>query len=137
MIVAERLAWVAAALLIVWLASRWLRKRQSRLQGRIKLAAPAKANLIVVVSARCAICPAQKNVVAELRKRYPAALLQVMVVDAENQPEELRSLAVMTVPSTLVLGPDGVVAHVNNGFTRLEVLARQIDNLLLPIICLH
>lgn len=134
----ERLGWVVAAFLIIWLANRWLRIYQRRrLQAGAHLSAHGQASLIVVVSSRCAICPAQKIVVAQLRERYPPSLLRVVTIDAELQPAQARELSVMTVPTTLVLGPDGTMAHINNGFTPLDILVEQIDNLLLPITCPH
>ena len=130
----ERLGWVLSAFLNIWLANRWFRIYQRRgLQARIHLAAHGQASLIVVVSSRCAICPAQKSVVAQLRKRYPPSLLRVITIDAELQPAQARELSVMTVPTTLVLGSDGTMAYINNGFTQLDILATQIDHLLPPI----
>lgn len=130
----ERLGWVVSVCLITWLANRWFRIYQHRgLQARIHLAAHGQASLIVVVSSRCAICPAQKSVVAQLRERYPPSLLHVVTIDAEMQPAQARELSVMTVPTTLVLGPDGTMAHINNGFTQLDTMAKQIDALLPPI----
>lgn len=126
-----RLAWVASAFLLVWLMSRWLRFRQtSRLRARAHFYAHGQATLIVVVSSRCSICPAQKSVVLKLRERYPASLLRVATIDAELEPAQAREFAVMTVPTTLILDPDGTTAHINSGFTQFDVLARQIDNLL-------
>jgi hypothetical protein len=129
----ERLAWVAAVFLFAWLARRWLRARQTRrLRMRATSGAQQQAILVVVVSPRCAICPAQKNVVDTLRERYPPSLLRVTTVDAAVQTAQARELGVMTVPTTLVQGPDGSTFHVNHGFARLDVLARQIDDLLAP-----
>lgn len=130
----ERLGWVVAAFFIIWLANRWFHIYQRRrLQAGAHLAAHGQASLIVVVSSRCAICPAQKIVVAQLRERYPPSLLRVVSIDAELQPEQARELSVMTVPTTLVLDPDGTMAHINNGLAKFDTLAEQIDNLLLPI----
>ncbi len=83
-----------------------------------------QASLIVVTSSGCALCPAQKNVVALLRQRYPS--LQVVMIDAETQREVVRALPVMTVPATLLRSHDGTLVHINNGFIALEPLARQV-----------
>jgi len=132
--VMERLGWVVSVCLIIWLANRWFRIYQRRgLQVRIHLAAHGQASLIVVVSSRCAICPAQKSIVAQLRERYPPSLLRVVTIDVEMQPSQARALSVLTVPTTLVLGQDGAMAHINNGFTKLDTLAKQIENLRSPI----
>lgn len=128
----ERLGWVLLASIIVWLISRWLRLYQTRSlrTSAQEAASHGQASLIVVVSPRCAICPAQKNVVLRLRERYPPSLLRVVTIDSELQPDQARQLAVMTVPTTLLQGPDGTIAHINNGYTQLDVLASQIENLL-------
>jgi hypothetical protein len=132
--VIERLAWVVSVFVIIWLANRWLRIYQTRgLRGGAHLATHGQASLIVVVSSRCAICPIQKKVVAKLRGRYPPSLLRVVTIDAEIQPAQARKLAVMTIPTTLVQRADGTMAHINNGFTQFDVLAKQIDNLLAPL----
>lgn len=132
--VMERLGWVVSAFLIIWLANQWFRIYRHRgLKASIHLAAHGQASLIVVVSSRCAICPAQKIVVAQLCERYPPSLLRIVTIDAEFQPGQARELSIMTVPTTLVLGPDGTMAHINNVFTQLDTLAKQIDTLLPPI----
>lgn len=134
--VMERLGWVVSACLIILLANRWFRIYRHRgLKARTHLAADGQASLIVVVSSRCAICPAQKSVAAQLRERYPPSLLRVVTIDAERQPAQARELSVMTVPTTLVLGPDGAIVHINNGFTKFDVLAKQVDDLFPPMTC--
>jgi thioredoxin-like negative regulator of GroEL len=127
--VIERLAWVAGVLFIVWLASRCLRIGRSGRLRAVPPGAPGQVSLIVVVSSRCATCPAQKHVVAGLRQRYPAHQLRVEVVDADGEPARARSLGVRTVPSTLLSRAGGDAAYVNHGFTPFEALAAQIDDL--------
>lgn len=134
----ERLGWVVAACLIIWLANRWFHIYQRRrLQVGAHHTVHGQASLIVVVSSRCAICPAQKIVIAQLRERYPPSLLRIVTIDAELQPTQARELSVMTVPTTLVLALDGTMAQINNGFAKFDTLAKQIDNVLLPITCPH
>lgn len=128
----ERLAWVIAVLIMVWLMNLGFRLYQARRLRQAHLSVRGKTSLIVVVASRCPVCPAQKSVAAKLRERYPADLLSVDAIDAERQPAQARSLGVMTVPATVVLGADGSAAHINHGFTPFDVLARQIDGLLPP-----
>ena len=131
-----RLGWVVSVFLIIWLINRGFRIYQHRgFRASAHLATDGQATLIVVVSSRCAICPAQKSVAAQLRERYPPSLLRVVTIDAERQPAQARELSVMTVPTTLVLGPDGAIVHINNGFTKFDVLAKQVDDLFPPMTC--
>lgn len=127
----ERLLGVLGLLLMLWLATIWLRIRQRAIFGR---QAPPMHDgipmLLTVVSRHCAVCPAQKRIVAELGTRYPATSLQVTILDAEAEPDRIQALHIMTVPTTLLFEADGTVAHVNNGLVGLEALMRQIDGLL-------
>lgn len=130
----ERLLGILGLLLALWLAAAWLRIRQRTKFGR---QAPPMHDciplLLMVVSRHCAVCPTQKRIVAELCTRYPAAWLQVTILDAETDAERVQALHIMTVPTTLLFAADGTVAHVNNGLVRLEALMRQIDGVLLTL----
>lgn len=126
----ERLLGVLGLLLMLWLAAAWLRIRQRALLGRQALSMHDGIPLLLaVVSRHCAVCPAQKRIVAELGTFYPAASLRVTILDAEDEPERIQALHIMTVPTTLLFKADGTVAHVNNGLVGLETLMRQIDGL--------
>lgn len=123
-----RLLGILGLLLTLWLAAAWLRSRQRAILGR---QAPPMHDgiplLLTVVSRHCAVCPAQKRIIAELGTRYSAASLQVTILDAEADHERIKALHIMTVPTTLLFAADGTVAHVNNGLAGLEALMRQID----------
>ncbi len=125
----ERLGWVLALFLLLGGGYQLLRTVQRRQAARSAPSAGAGVvTLSVVVSSHCAICPAQKRVVAELETRYPG--LRVVTLDAERDAAQLRALAVMTVPTTLLQGADGALAQINNGYIALEPLARQVERLL-------
>lgn len=125
----ERLAWTVAIFLVILLALGLLRTLQRR---GLRMSAPllkrGQVSLILVVSSQCPVCPAQKQVIAQLCERYPQ--LRVLTIDAQTQPEQARALSVMTVPSTLLQAPDGVMAHINNGFVALGPLTRQVEQLM-------
>jgi len=124
-----RLAWALSIFFFVGIAHRVLRLYQRRrLQAGTSLSNSGGVTLLVVVSSRCAICPAQKNVVAQLSQSYPS--LQVVTIDVERQTEQARKLSVMTVPTTLLQAADGTLVHINNGFVALEPLARQVEGLM-------
>ena len=127
----ERLGGAVFLFFLVWLASQWFRiYHRRRLRTITCLSGDGQASLIVIVSSRCAICPAQKKVIAQLSTLYPSSLLRVVVIDADTQPEQARELSVMTVPSTLLQAPDGKIVQVNHGFIALEYLVRQVNDLL-------
>lgn len=131
MIAVNRLGWTASIFLLFWLVYLLFRAYQRRkLRAIAPLPTNGQVNLIVVVSSSCAICPAQKRVVAQLGERYPSSLLRVITIDAETQAKKARELSVMTVPTTLLQAPDGSIVHINNGFVALAHLASQIDSLI-------
>lgn len=124
-----RLGVVFAIIALIGIVHRLLRVYQyRRLQAGSSLSSSARPTLIVVVSAHCAVCPAQKNVVTLLAQRYPS--LQVVTLDAETQMDRVRQLSVMTVPTTLLQDTDGTVLKINNGFIALEPLARQVEGMM-------
>jgi thiol-disulfide isomerase/thioredoxin len=131
MIMLERISWTVSIFIFFWLAHQWFHIYQRRrLQAITPLSTNGPASLIVVVSSHCAICPAQKKVVAQLGERYPPSLLHVITIDAETQAKKARELSVMTVPTTFLQAPDGTIVHINNGFVALAHLASQVDSLI-------
>ncbi len=129
MIEMERLGWTVTIFAFVWLASQCFRLYQRRrLRAIHNLPTEGQISLMVIVSSRCAVCPAQKKVIVCLCRLYP--LLRVVIIDADTQPTQARALGVMTVPSTLVQAPDGRIVQVNHGFMALEPLVRQMNALL-------
>lgn len=126
-----RLLGILGLLLVLWLAATWIRIRQRAFLGR---QAPPMHDgiplLLAVVSRHCAVCPAQKRIVAELRTHYPATTLKVALLDAEAEPERVRALHIMSIPATLLFEADGAVARINNGLVGREALMRQIDGVL-------
>jgi hypothetical protein len=131
--VMERLLGVLGILLALWIIAISLRiyQRDAAQVRQTPSTHDGIPLLLTVVSKHCAVCPAQKRIVAELGTRYPAASLQVTILDAEAEAERIQALHIMTVPTTLLFAADGTVAHVNNGLVGLEALMRQIDGLLL------
>ena len=130
MIEIERLSWTVTIFVFVWLASQCFRLYQRRgLRAVQNLPTSGQASLMVIVSSRCAICPAQKKAIAQLCALYPL-LLRVVVIDADTQSAQARALSVMTVPSTLLQAPDGRIVEVNHGFIALKPLVGQVNKLL-------
>lgn len=124
--VTERLGWAFALITLLGGCYYLLRLMQLRRAQRPTQGTPkGQPALMVVTSDHCAVCPAQKNVIALLSERYPA--LRVVSIDAESDLAHLRSLSVMTVPTTLLFAADGSVAQINNGFIALDPLAKQVE----------
>ena len=127
----KRLGFALLIISSLWIALRLLQAYQ-RARASDGLGVPSatsgQVSLLMVVSAHCSVCPAQKKVVAKLAEKYPQ--LHVETLNVEDEPEHARALRVMTVPTTLISSPEGVVAHINNGFTAQAKLETQIGELI-------
>jgi hypothetical protein len=67
--------------------------------------------------------------VTEARKNQ----VRVEEIDAPSSPELTQRYKVLTLPTTVVLDPDGRVHAVNYGFANTQRLLEQVDALLAPI----
>lgn len=127
----ERLGFAVFIFLFFVLIFQFLRIYQrAKLKAITSFSNKGRPSLIVVVSPQCAICPAQKKVIAKLCERYPSTLLRVVNIDATTQVEQARELSVMMVPTTFLLSPDGSIVQINNGFIAYTHLEKQINNLI-------
>lgn len=55
--------------------------------------------------------------------------IQVVEIDASNQPEVARQWGVLSVPTTFVIDKKGKARFVNHGVTRADKLLHQIGQL--------
>lgn len=126
----DRLLQILSFLLVIGGAVTWLRLRQSvALARHANELTATTATLIAVVSANCAVCPAQKRILERLRVCYPASALRIETIDLEKEPHRVHELRVMTVPATLLIAADGTICHINNGLVSLEKIKFQIKEI--------
>jgi len=126
-----RLLVISALLILAWATSVWLRDRQRRKSARQLPELHGNQPTVVVVTSRhCGACPAQKHILEQLRRRHPPEELRMTMLDIETELERVRTLNVMTLPSTFLVAADGSVRHVNNGLATLKTLERQVQDLL-------
>lgn len=127
----ERTGMASLILIGFLLAYQLLRIYQRRnLQLKTHITNSEQARLTVIVSQRCAICPAQKKIITQIAKSYPPSLLHIDFIDAEAQPVQARKFSVLTVPTTILHTADGTISHVNNGFATYATLTKQLYKLI-------
>lgn len=85
--------------------------------------------LVAFSTPSCAAChtaqmPAVEKVHAELGEQK----LRVISVNAAQESDVARAFGVLTVPSTVVLSPDGEVLAVNHGFAAPNKLVHQLQH---------
>ena len=90
---------------------------------------PEKPVLVYFTTPDCVPC---KTVQRPAIKRVAETLgecLEVIEINAYEQPELAKTWGVMSVPTTFVLDARGEARYVNNGVARAEKLLQQIQTL--------
>ena len=78
---------------------------------------------------RCSVCQyRQKPALAELSDGLNGSL-RVLEMDAAKEAGMARRFGVLSLPTTVVLAPDGTVGAVNYGFAPRDQLEAQVRNL--------
>jgi thioredoxin-like negative regulator of GroEL len=114
---------VAAA----WLGVRWNFHNAVRRGGRDLVTQDGGSPVVLAFStADCVPCKTvQKPALDELRGRF-SGRVQVREVDATIEPALAKRFGIFTVPSTVVIGPQGAIVAVNQGPVGWEKLAGQL-----------
>jgi thioredoxin-like negative regulator of GroEL len=126
---------LAAAVMVAVLAIRfWNLRRVKQLRHAAPLwdalgETPDGRRTLVAFSTRsCAAChTAQAPAVKAVEQQLGASELRVIHVDASRQPEVARTFGVLTVPSTVVLEPEGRIVAINQGFAPSRRLIEQLQ----------
>ena len=118
--------WALAAVVIVVIAAAGLERYRANRAGRVALLAtgrPASEPYILYFTGDgCTVCKThQEPALAKL------ADVRVQRVDALAEPELAERFQVYTLPTTIVMAPDGKPLHVNYGYAPAPKLARQLN----------
>ncbi len=131
---------VAIAVAAAVAAAQWVARARTRrllhasgaelgaLWEALALAPDGRPTVVAFSTPSCAACrTAQAPALEAVRQRVGERGVRVVRVDAARQPDVARAFGVLTVPTTVVLTPDGQVAAVNHGFASAARLAAQIE----------
>ena len=138
MTIAERVLLLAAmaALLIIAIATirAWSAAREANLRRQppttvwsaLGEAPDGRPGLVVFSAPLCVACrTAQQPAVEVVEAEYRGAL-RVVHVDIAERPQAARAFNILTAPSTVILGRDGRVSAVNQGFVSADRLRTQL-----------
>jgi thiol-disulfide isomerase/thioredoxin len=90
---------------------------------------PNKPVIVYFTTPDCVPCKTiQKPALNKIRNLL-GERLQVIEIDASEQPELATRWGVMSVPTTFLLDAHGEARYVNNGVARVEKLMEQIKTL--------
>ncbi len=98
--------------------------RDRRLRARLQL--PPGPAVIAFTHRLCTPCRTQQLPALRRVQAVAGPQLRVEVVDVERDPASARRFGIFTVPSTVVVGPDGRVVAFNHGFADEARLLRQL-----------
>jgi thioredoxin 1 len=112
----------------------WLIRQRLLVRARANVSAllhrlPEKPVIVYFTTPDCAPC---KTVQRPALTRVAEALgdqLEVVEINAYEQPDLAKTWGVMSVPTTFVLDARGEARYVNNGVARAEKLLEQIQTL--------
>ena len=117
---------ILGSLSLVWFYQRWLRQRAFGLLTELGSLRPGAFVLVYFTTPNCVPCKTVQRPAINRLSQILGERLQVLEIDASQQPEVASRWGVLSVPTTFVIGPGGDVRHVNHGVTRAEQLLMQI-----------
>lgn len=113
------------------LAQYMLKQRINRLDD----ADPIRANLQAGVSAvvyfttpHCVICRTQQQPALQALEQVMSKPIQIIKIDATEQPDLATRWGVMSVPTTFVINDTGKTLAINHGVADVHKLRRQIND---------
>jgi thiol-disulfide isomerase/thioredoxin len=119
---------VLAGVLAYRLFNRWtLARLQAQGPG---LAKHGSVTLVYFTTPTCAPCKTVQRPAIRRLQEQVGPQLQVVEIDAAQQPEVAGEWGVMSVPTTFVLDTAGQPVHVNHGVTPADKLFQQVEKLL-------
>ena len=107
---------------------RWLiGNRQATIANSVQLP-PSESRdprVLLFTGPRCSTCERQKAIVDQVTSHWPGGLC-VDRIDAAEDPMAARAFGVMSVPTTVVIAPNGSISKITGGLVRADELERQL-----------
>lgn len=115
---------IVVGLSLLWLAwnvykSRIIRSIETGEQN-------GKPTLLYFTGEYCTVCKFQQSPVVETIINKFGNAIAVKQVDVSDTPELARQYKVLTLPTTVVLSPEGQVKHINYGVAPQNKLEMQL-----------
>lgn len=112
-----------------WLINQRLLVRASNNVFTLFKTLPNKPVLVYFTTPDCAPCKTVQRPAIDRVSNLLGERLQVVEIDATEQPDLAKVWGVLSVPTTFVLDAQGEARYVNNGVVRAEKLLEQIQTL--------
>lgn len=123
------LGMIVLGMLVTYLVNQWLlvhaQDHALSLFGKL----PNKPVIVYFTTPDCAPCKTIQRPALNQLSSVMGDKLQVIEIDATEQPDLARKWGVMSVPTTFLLDARGEARYVNNGVARMEKLMEQLRSL--------
>jgi len=124
---------ISVAIIGVGLGVYWLVNRLTLLRAPTTLlenvVSPGKSVLVYFTTPTCVPCKTvQRPAIGQIQAVLGEAL-QVIEIDATQQPDMAQRWGVMSVPTTFVIDSRGQARFVNHGVARADKLFKQLQAL--------
>jgi thioredoxin-like negative regulator of GroEL len=120
---------IAAAVALYWLYNHWMLGRAASQFGKLLPGRHDGPVLVYFTTPSCAPCKTVQKPAIEQVRNMLAKGLEVVEIDAAEQPDVARRWGVVSVPTTFVLDAHGQAHYVNNGVARAEKLFKQLQGI--------
>ncbi len=127
---------IAASILVLyWLVNRYVLARASRRRTTggsmpgLDGAASGIPLLLYFTTPDCAPCKTVQRPAIERVWQLLGDCLQVIEVDASDQPDIASHWGVLSVPTTFIIDSNGKPRHVNHGVATTDKLLKQLETL--------
>lgn len=115
----------------VWAVSQVSKRRQVALAKRASQSVRGRAKTARIVyfwSDGCSVCKrVQRPILERILAEHPDGRLELTAHCVDEVPDVAEAWGVRTLPTTIVIDPEGNVSHVNNGLVVAERLREQLE----------
>jgi thioredoxin 1 len=125
---------LAVSIIVMGAFLYWLINQRLLIRARNNVftlfnALPNKPVLVYFTTPDCAPCKTVQRPAIDRVSSLLGEELEVIEINAYEQPDLAKTWGVMSVPTTFVLDARGEARYVNNGVARAEKLLEQIQTL--------
>ena len=120
---------IVMGVFVYWLINQRLLARARNNVFRLFNKLPNKPVLIYFTTPDCTPCKTVQRPAIDRVSKLFGETLEVIEINAYEQPDLARTWGVLSVPTTFVLDARGEARYVNNGVARAEKLLEQIQTL--------
>lgn len=120
---------VLTGLLAYWLINQRLLVRARNNALSLIQSPPNKPVIVYFTTPDCAPCKTVQRPALQKVLSLVGEGVQIIEIDATEQPDLAKTWGVMSVPTTFLLDARGEARYVNNGVTRAEKLMEQLQSM--------